>query len=135
MSADFFIDSNIAVYSVSLPSVKRDVARKLIQQRPCISTQVVMETVNVLIKKFKFEKSDAFESTLGIMDSSALKIITADTLMRAFEIGLRYKLSHWDSLVIAAALEANCSTLFSEDMQPGQVIEGKLTIINPFLIS
>ncbi len=78
-----------------------------------------METVNVLIKKFKFEKSDAFESALGIMDSAALKIITADTLMRAFEIGLRYKLS----------------TLYSEDMQHGQVIEGKLTIINPFLIS
>ena len=91
------------MYSVGLPSVKRDVARKLIQQHPCISPQVVMETVNVLIKKFKFEKSDAFESALGIMDSAALKIITADTLMRAFEIGLRYKLS----------------TLYSEDMQHG----------------
>lgn len=135
MSADFFIDSNVAVYSLSTPSLKRDVARKLIEQRPLISTQVVMETVNVLVKKFKFEKTVAFESVVKIMDSTELKTIAASTLLKAFGIGVKYKLSHWDSLVIATALEADCTTLYSEDLQHNQLIEGKLKIVNPFLIS
>lgn len=135
MRADFFIDSNIALYSVGLPSVKRDVARGLIKQCPCISTQVVMETVNVLIRKFKFEKSDAFENVVAIIERAELKIITGSTLLKAFEIAVTYKLSHWDSLVIATALEANCTILYSEDMQHNQTIEGTLKIVNPFLIS
>lgn len=134
MNADFFIDSNIAVYSVGLPSVKREVARGLIKQCPCISTQVVMETVNVLIKKFKFDKSDAFENVAAMMDRTELKIITGSTILKAFEIAITYTLSHWDSLIVASALEAHCTTLYSEDMQHGQIIEGKLAIINPFFI-
>ena len=135
MSADFFIDSHVAVYSLSTPSLKRDVARKLIEQRPLISTQVVMETVNVLVKKFKFEKTVAFESVVKIMDSTELKTIAASTLLKAFGIGVEYKLSHWDSLVIATALEADCTALYSEDLQHNQLIEGKLKIVNPCLIS
>jgi predicted nucleic acid-binding protein len=135
MSADFFIDSNIAVYSVGLPSVKRDIARALIKERPCISTQVVMETVNVLIKKFKFEKAIAFENVTAIMERAELKIITNKTLLNAFKIAVTYKLSHWDGLIIASALEASCTTLYSEDLQHNQVIEGTLKIVNPFLIS
>ena len=42
--------------------------------------------------------------------------------------------SYWDSLIIAAALEAGCTTLYSEDLQHKQVIEGVLTILNPFLM-
>lgn len=38
----------------------------------------------------------------------------------------------YDSLIIATALEASCTTLYSEDMQHGQLIENKLLIINPF---
>ena len=92
-----------------------------------------METVNVLIRKFKFEKSDAFENVVAIIERAELKIITGSTLLKAFEIAVTYKLSHWDSLVIAAALEAHCTILYSEDMNHGQLIEGKLKIINPFV--
>ena len=43
------------------------------------------------------------------------------------------QLSHWDSLIVAAALAAGCDTLYSEDMQDGQVFEGRLTLKNPFV--
>ena len=92
-----------------------------------------METVNVLIRKFKFEKSDAFENVVAIIERAELKIITGSTLLKAFEIAVTYKLSHGDSLVIAAALEAHCAILYSEDLNHGQLIEGKLKIINPFI--
>ena len=45
----------------------------------------------------------------------------------------RYALSHWDSLIVAAAPLAKCDTLYSEDMQHGQIFDGRLTVVNPFL--
>jgi predicted nucleic acid-binding protein len=50
----------------------------------------------------------------------------------AMNIGERYQISHWDSLIVAAALATGCETLYSEDMQDGQVFEGRLTVRNPF---
>jgi predicted nucleic acid-binding protein len=58
------------------------------------------------------------------MPSTALYI-------RAVEVRTRYRYSFYDSLIIAAALEAGCTRLYSEDLQHGQRIE-RLTIVNPF---
>jgi predicted nucleic acid-binding protein len=54
------------------------------------------------------------------------------TIRRSAEVALRYRFSNWDALIIAAALLAECGTLYSEDMQHGQVIDGSMTIVNPF---
>jgi len=54
-------------------------------------------------------------------------------LLLASELRDRYQISYWDSLIVAAALDANCDTLYTEDMQHRQVIEGRLTLINPFV--
>ena len=51
---------------------------------------------------------------------------------RIVGIAARFGYRIYDSLIIASALEAACATLYSEDMQDGQVIEGRLTIRNPF---
>jgi predicted nucleic acid-binding protein len=45
---------------------------------------------------------------------------------------VKYGFSNWDSLILAAALEHSCTCLYSEDLHHGQIIEGCLTIINPF---
>ena len=50
----------------------------------------------------------------------------------AIALGERFQFSHWDSLIVATALEAGCDTLYSEDMQHGQLIDNRLTVINPF---
>lgn len=54
-----------------------------------------------------------------------------DTIEQACRIATKYHYSFYDSLIIAAALSANCKTLYSEDMQDGQIIENSLTIANP----
>ncbi len=59
--------------------------------------------------------------------------VDAHTIRKAIDLAKRYSLSHWDSLIIAAALLADCQTLFSEDMQHGQVFDNQLTVTNPFL--
>lgn len=58
--------------------------------------------------------------------------VTSQVVETAIQIGERYQCSHWDALVVAAALLTSCDTLYSEDLQNGQVFEGRLTIKNPF---
>jgi predicted nucleic acid-binding protein len=52
---------------------------------------------------------------------------------QAGKFGQRYRFAWYDSLIIAAALAAGCYILYTEDMQHGQVINGKLTLLNPFV--
>jgi predicted nucleic acid-binding protein len=138
MSVDFF-DSNIFVYLLDeTDDHKRMVAERLIVQaletsNACISFQVVQETLNILTRKLKPAVSEPnaqrfLESVLQplwrVMPSLAL-------YQRGLALQARYKLSFYDALIVAAALEAGCKRLLSEDMQHGLRIE-KLTIINPF---
>jgi predicted nucleic acid-binding protein len=53
---------------------------------------------------------------------------------KAIDLAKRYSLSHWDSLIVAAALMADCRTLYSEDMQHGLVFDKQLAVVNPFLL-
>ncbi|MEX8548733.1 MAG: PIN domain-containing protein [Mucilaginibacter sp.] len=133
MNADFFIDSNIALYAFDNATFKNKIALGLIRTRPIISTQVVMESVNICLKKFKFSKEVSYQHGINLMATCNLKLIDETTINLAFEISFQYQYSHWDSLIIASALQNNCTKLYSEDLQNGQVIRNKLTIINLFL--
>jgi predicted nucleic acid-binding protein len=64
-----------------------------------------------------------------------VEAMSVDTHERAMQVAERYGFSIYDALIISAALLAGCSTLYSEDMQHGQVIERQLTIRNPFAAS
>lgn len=61
-----------------------------------------------------------------------IEVINTDTIHIALEIAGKYGFSWYDSLIVAAALKAECDILYSEDMHHSQVIEGKLSVINPF---
>ena len=63
------------------------------------------------------------------------KVVPVDksTIREAIRLVRSYKLSHWDSLIVAAALLAGCEKLYSQDMQHGQIFEEQLKVINPFL--
>ncbi len=65
---------------------------------------------------------------------SQLRVVPVDEAIheKGILIAVRYKLSVYDSMIVAAALLANCDTLYSEDMHAGLVIENRLRIINPF---
>jgi predicted nucleic acid-binding protein len=58
--------------------------------------------------------------------------ISKSLIFRALKLHFKYKFSFFDSLIITAALEANCDILYSEDMQSGQIVENTLKIVNPF---
>jgi predicted nucleic acid-binding protein len=128
-----FIDSNILVYLVDKYPTKKTKAEYLLMPNLIISTQVIAENVNVCLKKLNFTKEESFAHGKTLIDKLTVVQIKISTVESAFILSKKYQLGWWDSLIVATAIENNCETLYSEDMQDGLVIEKTLTIVNPFL--
>ena len=73
-NGNVFLDSNICIYLFDKDSKKSSIAFSLLAQSPVISTQVIAEDTNVLIKKLKFPKQIAFDSAMFIMNKAMLRI-------------------------------------------------------------
>lgn len=128
-----FADTNVVVYAFDKDVSKKAKAIEIIKRQPLITPQVIIESLNVCIKKLNLSKEDAFKNAMYLMQYCQYHTIELTTFIKAFDISRRYGYSHLDSLIIAATLEANCKTLYSEDLQHNQIIDKKLQIINPFL--
>ncbi|MCL1846595.1 MAG: PIN domain-containing protein [Coriobacteriia bacterium] len=130
-----FIDSNVLVYTQSSDDpVKRAKAQQAIDhcKEACISTQVMSEIANVLIRKKNIPLERVRALTLTLAEVFTVKTIDISCIMRTFKLLERYHLSYYDSLIVASALEAECTILYSEDMSDGLLVDGKLRIVNPF---
>jgi len=133
MSAIEFADTNVIVYAVGKESTKQAIARRIVADGDTVSAQVVNETVNVLLRKQGTALAIAHEIAESLLDLADVMPVNEQTIRKAIQISKRYGFSHWDSLIVAAALQADCTVLYSEDMQHGQIIDDRLTITNPFL--
>ena len=137
MSVEYFLDTNVFVYLFDeTDDFKRERAERLVQRAldndsGCISYQVVQETLNVVIQKLNATPEKARQ----ILDHALIPLWrvnpTRTLYQRGLELQTRYSLSFYDSLIVAAPLDAGCKTLYSEDLQDGQRIEG-LTVVDPF---
>jgi predicted nucleic acid-binding protein len=134
-SDKLFLDSNIIVYShTDLEPDKQKIAQTIIAEKlTIISTQVLKETANTLVKKFKHSWKDVSKVIAEAASNNLVHINTSETILEACNIADKYNFSFYDSLIIAAALESDCNFLYSEDMQHNQVIEKRLKIVNPFI--
>ncbi len=128
-----FIDSNIIVYLVDNRSKeKTKKAQDFLSPDFFISTQVIAENVNVCLKKLHLNKETTFDFARRILNRFRILQITEATLLKSFEVSIKYQFSSWDSIIIATAILNNCSIIYSEDMQDGLIVENSVTIINPF---
>jgi len=137
MNDKCFFDTNIAVYLYSQDEPdKQSIAKDLFKNnQPIISTQVLSEFANVLRRKFQRECTDIIAAITQVTAIvSQVVTITYDNIISALDLADKYQYSFYDSLIIAVALAENCTILYSEDLQHGQVIESTLTIKNPFLV-
>jgi predicted nucleic acid-binding protein len=134
MSAEFFLDTNILVYGIAQDDARTVRAASLLRQGGTISVQVLNEFTNVARRKLQRSWPEIIEA-LGALHVlfPAPKPIGLGTHEAAIRIAQRDGVAFYDALIIASALDAGCSVLWSEDMQNGRVIEGRLTIRNPFL--
>ena len=140
MSVDNFslLDTNVVIYLLDGSNSKKSrraeqlVQSGLSERSCCISQQVIQETLNVATQKLNFLPEDAER----LLDKTLLPLLRMVPVARLYERSLRiqsrYQYSFYDSLIIAAALEAGCKNLYSEDLQNGQRID-QLKITNPFL--
>lgn len=141
MSGNFF-DSNVLLYLVDESDAgKRTTAERLVTEglrtgEAQISFQVVQETLNVITRKVQVPTNpDDARRFLSEVLIPLWRVMPTQALYeRALDIQARYRYSFYDSLIIAAALAAGCTRLYSEDLQHGQRIEG-LIIEDPFTTS
>lgn len=128
-----FLDSNILLYSYS-NDARSSTAKRITSEPYAISVQVLNEFANVSIRKQNLDW-ETVESRLIAVVTLAETIVplSMETHMLGLVVARRYRLQLYDGMIVAAALLADSETLLSEDMHHGLVIEGRLTIRNPFV--
>jgi predicted nucleic acid-binding protein len=127
-----FFDTNVLLYLLSADSVKADRAEALLTCGGVISVQVLNEFTSVALRKLKLSCAEIRDILWVARSTCQVDAITLATHDQALELAERYSFSWYDSLIVSAALIANCRVLYSEDMQHGQIIDS-LVITNPFL--
>ena len=127
-----FLDTNVLIYAASLEPDKVDVSQALIGPEAVISVQVLNEFASVMTRKHGYGYPEVRSFLNGVRDVVRVMPLNVSTHERSIRLADRYRLSFYDAVIAAAALEADCRRLLSEDMHAGLVIDGRLTIVNPF---
>jgi predicted nucleic acid-binding protein len=130
---DSFLDSNVILYSLSREDTKHHRALELLATGGVISTPVLGEVANVMRRTLGYEIPAIRAVLLRLMGEARLHPVAPSTVLRALDVAQRFGFSFYDSLIVAAAQEAGCKILYSEDLQHGQALDRGLTVINPFL--
>ncbi|HEY4067021.1 MAG TPA: PIN domain-containing protein [Burkholderiaceae bacterium] len=127
-----FVDTNVLLYLLSGDEAKADKAEALLARRIVISVQVLNEFTNVARRKMGLEWPVVEQALSDVRRFADVRPLTFATHQGSVALAKRYRLSVYDAMIAAAALEAGCTTLASEDFSTGQRLDGRLTIRNPF---
>jgi predicted nucleic acid-binding protein len=127
-----FLDSNIVLYLASEDLLKADRAQELVAEGGTISVQVLNEIANISRRKMGLSWAETRNFLLMIRGLLQVEPITIEIHDVGISLAERYQLSVYDSMIVSAALSAECDTLLSEDLQNGLLINGRLRVLNPF---
>ncbi|MGR3173702.1 MAG: PIN domain-containing protein [Candidatus Scalindua sp.] len=140
MSDNYFIDTNIFIYTFSeTEKRKKKLAKELISkslssENAVISTQVIQEFINVSTQKFKkpLDINDCKKYINNVMEPLCSVYPEIELFNLGLDIKAETQYGFYDSLIIAASIKGNCNTLYSEDMQHNDRVRST-RIINPLL--
>lgn len=130
MPADFF-DTNVILYLLD-DSPKADQAASLLASGGTISVQVLNEALVNCIRKAGLSWQEAGDFLGNIRELCEVVNLTTRVHDTGRALGEKYGFSVYDAMIVAAALVHACDRLFSEDMQHGMLVAGRLKIVNPF---
>jgi predicted nucleic acid-binding protein len=136
MSDRAFIDTNILVYAIDKSAGKKqERSRQLIAElararKAYISTQVIAESYNAATKKLSVPPHKA-RRWIEQVENMEVVQISVSLIKQAIDCSILNQISFWDGLIIVSAEEAGCETLYTEDLNPGQIIRG-VRIVSPF---
>ena len=137
----YFCDSNIWLYRLLIDPEcneaeeirKHNLAAALTSKKNILITrQIINKVCSVLSKKAKISEIKIRQIIQEFYDGCVVIQLDRNIILRASELRNHYSFSFWDSLIVASALAADASILYSEDMQDGLIISNQLTLINPF---
>ncbi|HLI13547.1 MAG TPA: PIN domain-containing protein [Alphaproteobacteria bacterium] len=129
---DEFLDSNVLIYAFTIDR-RAEIAQSLLARGCAVSVQALNEFANVARRKLGMTWEEVREALAAIRAlCSLVRPVDIETHTRALHVAERYGCTIFDALMIAAALQANGAVLWTEDMQHGMVINGKLRVANPF---
>ncbi len=129
-----FIDTNILLYLLSEDTDKADRAEEIVRAGGRISVQVLNEFANVARRRLSMSWEEINETLKLLRSVCPTDPLTLETHEKGLLVAERYRLSIYDSMIIAAALIGNCEILYSEDMQDGLLIDHQLRILNPLMV-
>lgn len=140
MNGRFFLDTNVFVYTFDRHSATKakkasDLIRNAVDTgNGIVSYQVVQEFFNVALRRFEppMTTGEAEQFLLAVFRPLLTVQSSPALYFEALHLAGKHRLNWYDSLILAAALDGKCHTLYSEDFQHGRAIEG-LKIANPFL--
>jgi predicted nucleic acid-binding protein len=133
------LDTNVLAHAEGASGVAmRDKAVELIQRLPpgaiVLPVQTLGELFHVLVRKAKRRPARARAAVLSWRDAYAVMETSAAVMVNATDLASDHGLSIWDSVILAAAAEAECRLLLSEDLQEGFTWRG-VTVANPFALT
>ena len=130
-----FVDTNIWLYSFikTLDEAKTKAAQSVLagNESVIITVQIINEVCVNLIKKANFKEENVKKLIESFYAKYTVHDIAKSILLRASSLRGENQFSFWDSLIISSAIESGCSTLYTEDMQAGLIINDSLKIVNP----
>jgi predicted nucleic acid-binding protein len=132
-AAEPFHDTNVLLYLLSADHAKADRAEALIAAGGRVSVQVLNEFAAVASRRLGMRWDDIRAVLAGVRGACRVDPVTAQVHDRATRIAQRHRMGIYDACIVAAALEAGCGVLYTEDLQHGQVFERRLRVENPFL--
>ena len=127
-----FFDTNVLLYIASGDSVKADQAETAITAGGAINVQVLNELASVARRKMRMSWTDTRMFLSMLRGLLTVHPVTIETHETGLALAQRYGLSTYDAMIVAAALHADCDTLWSEDMQHEMALDEGLRIVNPF---
>jgi predicted nucleic acid-binding protein len=136
MTAAFFIDTNVLVYAASNAApdqAKRQVARELLARIDIgFSAQVLQEFYVVAVAKQRLQMThDEAFAVLQSLAAFPVLPVTRELVLAAIDAKVRFGVSYWDAAILTAAKQMGCRTVYSEDLNAGQLYDG-VTVVNPF---
>ena len=134
MSAKIFVDTNVVLYLLSDDVAKAATAELIIARRPHISVQVLNEASSIASRKLGMPLDEVMEFSDALRRLCIVEDITTDHHVLALSLIRRYQFSMYDALIVAAALIAGCTNLYTEDLQHNMKVLKHLRIVNPFRV-
>ena len=140
MNDNIFVDSNIFLYAFTRIDdkshkneiEKHEIAIDIILKDVNISTQVINEVSNNMIRKLNFSNQEVREFVESCYARYKIINFSEELFVVASKIRENYNISYYDSLIVSAGLRADATILYSEDMQDGLLVGNQLRIVNPF---